>query len=269
MMDVPYKPERFNAAVEHYVAARVTYAPGLIAWLARETETTGKRVLDLGCGPGFIANEIAPHASQVLGLDPSPNMIDAARAVAAPNARFEIGSSEDLSQVERPIQLVTIGRAFHWMDREQTLRDLDELIAEGGAIALINDSPAAIPMNQWWREFNALAKSYAVLDEWNQHRASDGWIPHEEVLVHSTFGALSAISVYQRHVWSFQRLIRHTLSRSATTEELLGSRLSDFEAEARALLVPFGPEPWISLNQHIALIARRSAPPSPEGGQRG
>ncbi|MEL6642281.1 MAG: class I SAM-dependent methyltransferase, partial [Pseudomonadota bacterium] len=169
----PYKPERFDQAVDHYVAARSRYAPGLIDWLSEYTQIAGKHVLDLGCGPGFLANEFAPKAASVLGLDPSPNMIAAARADAAPNTRFEIGSSEDLSQVDAPVQLVTMGRAFHWMERAQTLANLDPLIVDDGAIALINDSVVTIPANAWWHAFNAVSKRYAVLDDYNQHRASE------------------------------------------------------------------------------------------------
>lgn len=241
MMDAPLNPNRFDAAVDHYVAARLHYDLRLIDWLARDTRAAGKRVLDLGCGPGFIANAIAPHVSEVLGLNPSPNMIDAARARAAPNARFEVGSSEDLSAVQAPVQLVTIGRAFHWMDRPQTLADLDPLIAPGGAIALLNDRPVEIPMNQWWRDFNTVAMSFAVMDDYNQHRASDAWVPHEEMLNGSRFDDLCSITVYQTHEWSFERLLRNTLSRSATTEALLGDARPYMEAAMRKTLAPFGP----------------------------
>lgn len=257
-MKAPLNPDRFDRAVDHYVAARLDYAPALIDWLVRETGAAGKRVLDLGCGPGFIANAIAPHVAEVIGLDPSPKMIEAARADAAPNARFELGSSEDLSAVQGPVQLVTIGRAFHWMNRAQTLADLDPLIAPTGAIALINDKAVDVPMNRWWQAFNAVAKSFAVMDDYNQHRASDNWVPHDAVLIASAFDDLRSIMVYQTHEWSFERLMRNTLSRSATTEALLGDQLPAMEAALRDALAPFGPEPWTSLNQHIALIARRT-----------
>ncbi len=269
MMDAPLKPERFDKAVDHYVAARLRFDPVLIDWLVRDTGAGGKRVLDLGCGPGFIANALAPQVEEVLGLDPSPNMIAAARADAAPNARFEIGSSEDLGAVRAPVQLVTIGRAFHWMDRRRTLSDLDPLIAPGGAIALLNDQPVDVPMNRWWRAFNAVAKSFAVLDAYNQHRASQAWVPHDEVLVGSAFDDLRSITVYRRHDWTFERLLRNTLSRSATTKALLGDRLPAMETALRAALAPFGPAPWTSLNQHIALIARRSADDPSGAGQEG
>lgn len=259
MMDAPYRPERFDDVVDHYVSARLTYAPRLIAWLARETGVAGRRVLDLGCGPGVIANAIAPHAADVLGLDPSPNMVAAAQANAAAATRFAIGSSQDLGAVAAPVQLVTIGRAFHWMERAQTIADLDPLIAAGGAIALLSDRTVTSPINRWWDAANAIARQFAVLDDYNQYRASDQWVPHEDILIASAFNDLRAISVYQTHEWTFGRLLRNTLSRSATTERLLGARRAEMDAALRDALAPFGPEPWTSLNQHIALIARRSS----------
>lgn len=269
MMDAPLNPDRFDRAVEHYVAARLQYDQRLLDWLVRDTGAEGKRVLDLGCGPGFIANALAPQVAEVIGLDPSPNMIDAARAAAAPNARFEVGSSEDLSAVAAPVHLVTIGRAFHWMNRAQTLADLDRLVVPGGAIALVHDKAVEVPGNRWWTDFNAVAKSFAVLDDYNRHRASDDWLPHEDVLMRSAFDSLRSIAVYHTHDWTFERLMRNTLSRSATTEALLGDRLTALEEATRAALAPFGPGPWTSLNQHIALIARRSADGPSDGGQNG
>lgn len=258
MTIAPYEPLRFDNTVEHYVSARVRYAPDLIAWLAQATDVAGKPVLDLGCGPGFIANAIAPHAQSVLGLDPSPSMIAAARAVADPNVRFEVGSSEDLSHVDAPVQLVTIGRAFHWMNRVQTVTDLDPLIDAGGAIALINDAAADVPMNGWWRAANDVARSFAVLDAYNQHRKSEAWVPHIQLLQGTTFSKLQRISVFAEHIWDFDTLIRHTLSRSATTEALIGEKRQALEAQTREALAPFGPGPWTSLNEHTALIARRA-----------
>ncbi|GAA6178781.1 hypothetical protein NBRC116594_02190 [Shimia sp. NS0008-38b] len=256
-MDAPFEPARFDAEVAHYVAARTQYAPDLINWIAHDTQTLGRCVLDLGCGPGFIAHAIAPMAADVLGLDPSPNMIAAARLKAAPNTRFEVGSSEELSKVDAPVQLVTIGRAFHWMNRPQTLRDLDVLVARNGAIALLNDGPTDIPTNTWWKEVNAVAKSFAVIDAFNAHRMSHNWVPHEEVLFASAFSKMRSVSVYKTHQWTFERLIQHTLSRSATTEALIGDRLEEMEAKTRDVLMPYGPGPWTTLNRHTALIAQR------------
>lgn len=52
----------------------------------------GKRVLDFGCGTGRIAGWLTALGADVLGVDPSPAMIDAARR-AFPGTAFEVISS--------------------------------------------------------------------------------------------------------------------------------------------------------------------------------
>ncbi|WP_172298477.1 class I SAM-dependent methyltransferase [Pseudoruegeria sp. HB172150] len=257
MDTVELKPERFDTTVDNYITGRVRYAPALIRWLAEDTGTAGQTVLDLGCGPGFIANAIAPFAAKVIGFDPSPNMIAAATADAAPNAKFAVGSSETLDQLETPLQLVTMGRSFHWMDRPQTLRDLDRLLAPGGAIALLGDSPVKGPATRWLAAANEVGRGFAQRDEYDEFRVSDDWQPHEEVLSASAFSDLRQIAVHETETWDFPRLLAFFLSRSGTTEARLGARSAEMKAALRSALEPFGPGPWTSLHRHSALIARR------------
>ena len=42
------------------------------------------RLLDLGCGAGFLANDLAARGNQVVGLDASPDALEVARAHADP-----------------------------------------------------------------------------------------------------------------------------------------------------------------------------------------
>jgi ubiquinone/menaquinone biosynthesis C-methylase UbiE len=39
----------------------------------------GEKILDLGCGTGDLANEIAKMGAKVVGMDVSPDMIEKAR----------------------------------------------------------------------------------------------------------------------------------------------------------------------------------------------
>jgi D-alanine-D-alanine ligase len=56
---------------------------------------TGARVLDVGCGAGRHSIELARRGYRVVGIDPSPAMIEAARAQAA-----AAGVSPDFRQVK-------------------------------------------------------------------------------------------------------------------------------------------------------------------------
>lgn len=56
---------------------------------------SGKRILDIGCGPGTLAKRLSEDGATVTGIDPGEAALAKAR-LAAPAARFERGSGEAL-----------------------------------------------------------------------------------------------------------------------------------------------------------------------------
>jgi 2-polyprenyl-3-methyl-5-hydroxy-6-metoxy-1,4-benzoquinol methylase len=60
----------------------------------------GKRVIDIGCGDGRMALGCAPHASEVVGVDPDPDAIRLARVKARElgvgNVEFKVGIAQEL-----------------------------------------------------------------------------------------------------------------------------------------------------------------------------
>ncbi|MEO0990730.1 MAG: class I SAM-dependent methyltransferase [Pseudomonadota bacterium] len=251
-------PERFGKAVDTYVANRTRYPTSLLTWILNETGTgADAHVLDLGCGPGLIANAIAGGVGRVTGVDPSPEMLAAARQDAPANVTYLQGSSDDLSIVEGPIDLVTMGRSFHWMDRPATLVDLDARVPAGGALALLNDKPIKAPENKWWFRLQEIGRAHSKPDPSSFVRMTDDWVPHEPVLLDSPFSDLKRISVFVRHNWTVETLWGHFLSRSATTVEVLGNDLPAFKDAFNAALSEFGTGPFETLTEAQALIARR------------
>jgi SAM-dependent methyltransferase len=85
----------FEPIAEHLGAAYLRYSftkgtlqevDHLVAALGL---TAGERVLDVGCGPGRHAHELARRGLQVHGVDISQRFVDLARAGAPPGATFE------------------------------------------------------------------------------------------------------------------------------------------------------------------------------------
>ena len=121
--DVFLEPCRFTAAAKHYLAGRPAYAKRLISRVVKDLRLGAKdAVMDLGSGPGTLALLFAPFAGSVLAIDPCPDMLEVARHAGkgADNVLFKSGSSFDIGPELGTFKLVTIGRAFHWMDRPDT-----------------------------------------------------------------------------------------------------------------------------------------------------
>lgn len=233
----PFDPTRYRTAAAHYEPGRVPYASSLIH---RVTEVTGlgplHRVLDLGCGPGPLARSFAPLAREVIAIDPSPEMLAEARVLAkqAANIRFLAGSSYDLDPALGPFHLVVMGRSFHWMDRVDTLRRLDQMIEPAGAVALFYDSAPAIPANAWRKAWNDIRERYEP--DTGPHDHDPDWIRNEAVLLESPFALLERLGVIERRTIDVETLVQRALSMGSTSPAHLGENMPAMVAEIRAAL---------------------------------
>jgi SAM-dependent methyltransferase len=146
MYRLGYTPwERYGSAAEDSIAAR----------LDREEAERGRppgRVLDLGCGRGQYAAELARRGWQVVGVDNVPKAVAAARRKGIPGARFEVA---DVTALE-PAALGTfdlfldIG-CFQHLDAEQrgaAGRGVTAL-AEPGATVLMMEFSRRTPISSF------------------------------------------------------------------------------------------------------------------------
>ena len=93
--------------------ARQPYAPAAYEALLAQIPRRG-RALDIGCGPGTVARELAPHFGEVVALDPSEPMLVVARAASPPaNIRWVCAKAEDY-EADTPFDLAVAGSSIHW-----------------------------------------------------------------------------------------------------------------------------------------------------------
>lgn len=100
-------------------------------------------ILDVGCGDGRITAELADLASKgrVIGLDPSPSMIEFARntfpKTEFPNLDFQLGMAEDAVFTET-FDLITSFSCFHWLKEPQkAFHLLSSLLKKGGEMLIL------------------------------------------------------------------------------------------------------------------------------------
>ena len=74
---------RFASTVAYYESARAPYGAAFFTAAAKKLELDrSQRLLDVGAGPGILAIGFKPYCREVVGVDPEPGMVEAARAAA-------------------------------------------------------------------------------------------------------------------------------------------------------------------------------------------
>lgn len=116
------------------------YGSALLDLLAAQP---GERVLDVGCGTGHQAAELAASGVEVVGVDADPAMVELARS-AYPQLRFELADAQDPTALAAAagghVDAVLSNAALHWMPRQDdvvagiaaVLRPGGRLVAEMG-----------------------------------------------------------------------------------------------------------------------------------------
>lgn len=97
-----------------------------------------ENVLDVGCGDGNVTRMIAHRVpdGSVLGVDPSPRMIEVARAADDPltNVAFQVGDVTTMS-FGPAFDLVVSFNALHWVaDQETAYRNIAAALKPGGRV---------------------------------------------------------------------------------------------------------------------------------------
>ncbi|MEJ5975693.1 methyltransferase domain-containing protein [Novosphingobium sp. PS1R-30] len=110
--------------------------------------TAQDQVLDVACGPGSLALDLAPHAARVTGYDITPAMLDQARAAQArlgiDNVEWILGDAAGLPFPDGAFDVVGSSAAFHHFEQPAfVLAEMARVCRPGGRVVVLDVTPDA------------------------------------------------------------------------------------------------------------------------------
>jgi ubiquinone/menaquinone biosynthesis C-methylase UbiE len=235
----------FAGTAPYYDPFRAPYAQAAIDFIIeRYSLSEGSRALDLGCGPGTIAIPLSYSAGEVVAVDPDADMIAEGRHLAASRGRHNIqwlrSRAEDILLGAEPFRVTTIGQAFHWMDRDEMLRKLAVLIADGGGLALVNPGKRR-PQESWELVADQMVAKF--LGPRTRHQKSNPQEPENEpALVRSEyFSNFTAHEFPSTVTRDIKSIVGCVYSKSSSARPLFGDNAKAFEAELTKALLSLNP----------------------------
>ena len=242
---------RFATTVALYEELRPPYPPSFFREVAQRL-AFGKQhaLIDLGTGPGLLALGFAPYVGRIVGVDPEPAMLAAAKTAAeraSQSLTLIQGKADDLPDDVGRFDVVTIGRALHWMDREATLARLDRLVAPEGTILVCASFSAVDGRNPWLEDYNMARRAWSKESLWTEsgsagrtHRDLAGFFRG------TRFHAAELIKVETSHEVSVRDLARRVLTFSSSSPDVLGDNVESMLRDVEERLLRWSHDGWIT-----------------------
>lgn len=113
-------------------------------------------VVDLGCGTGLSSLVWKGQCDELVGIEPSDDMLAVARLKETDGISFRKGFSGETGLKEASADVVVCSQSFHWMEPDSTLAEVNRILVPGGIFATVDcDWP---PVCHWEVE-----NAYAIL----------------------------------------------------------------------------------------------------------
>src|SRR5882757_4271255 len=150
---------------------RWVYRPAQDEVVARLKSAGSRRVADIACGTGILADRIERelHLDEVYGVDMSDGMLAQAKARSS-QVHWLKGPAEKLPFDDGALDAVVTTSAFHFFDQPAALREFHRVLAPGGLVAVATLSARSTLLqglsdNRWKPQHNPSPDAVRALFE--------------------------------------------------------------------------------------------------------
>ena len=246
--------DEFTRQAEAYAVMPSVADPGRIARLvAAVAPIVEARVLDVACGPGFLALAFAKRCREAVGID----LTDAPLSIAEKNrqdhalnnVRFQRGDAEQLSFADGEFDAVVCRFALHHMqDPGQVVREMARVCRRQGTIA-VEDL-----VTSEHRERGDYQNKVERLRDLSHTRA----LPRSELVAVLTTAGLEIEQLYSDEI---VQPLEHWLASSQTPPDRADQVRGLIERDSREDLSAMRPylenDRWFFRHPTLAIVSRR------------
>jgi SAM-dependent methyltransferase len=236
---------RFASTVPLYQEFRPPYPGEFFRAVSERLGFTHQhQLIDLGTGPGLLALGFAPYVGRIVGVDPEPAMVTAARENAARQGkRFTLieGKAETLPPEMGRFDVVTIGRALHWMERDAVAALFDRLVTPDGVIVVCASRSANDGRNTWLDAYDEARRTWSGSEPGGRHRGALA-----AALEGTRFQEIDEINVETSQEIRAADLAQRVLTYSSSSPAILGDKADAMLRDVEARLMPFSHQGMLS-----------------------
>ena len=135
---------RFTGRVEAYRRYRSRYPREIIPLLHEKCGLAPESVVaDIGAGTGMLAELFLENGNTVFAVEPNAEMRAACEELTSqfPQLTCVDGTAEATRLPDGSVDLIAVGRAFHWFDHAKCRPEFKRILRAGGWVVLVGQGP--------------------------------------------------------------------------------------------------------------------------------
>lgn len=232
----------FEGTAKYYAKYRVRYPRKLLDDIVETFHLDGRgTLLDLGCGTGELAIPLSRFFESVIAWDPDKDMLEEgnkkARSAGVKNIIWQKKSSKDLPSLKRSFRLVAMGGSFHWMEQEEVLNQLFDLVEPNGGMA-ISGGAKPLEFSSETSERDKIIKIVIKKYLGPERRAGEQIYTHpeksfEEYLQNSKFHDFEEHYYEVELTRNIDEVVGNLFSTSFASKKQLGEQVEEFTKDLR------------------------------------
>lgn len=133
--------QRFTGRAAAYSQYRERYdaeilLPRLRTWCGLTSQWT---IADIGAGTGMLGDIFLVNGNHVLAVEPNAEMREACSVLHASDERLTVvaGTAEASTLPDQSIDLICMGRSFHWFDVDPAMEEFRRILRPNGWIVSV------------------------------------------------------------------------------------------------------------------------------------